>query len=205
MFVRGELDDVEKRYYTKENIIKTDCILENIFSYLLRDHYNFNTICKMNKKEKHAFETIKEYLNLFVNEYADILKTLCAEIDDINEDTVGPVLLGVADAVYCEGTTWSRIIAFCIFVGELTIMCIQRKLPNSIVDVIYECFTKYVIENLKSWIEDHGGWEGVSCLSVSKQEHLSRISRPSWSRTLLYATRNNILTSHTFKKTLKSN
>lgn len=63
MFVRGELDDFEKRYYTKEDIIKTDCILENIFSYLLRDHYNFNTICKMNKKEKHVFETIKEYLN----------------------------------------------------------------------------------------------------------------------------------------------
>lgn len=202
MFVRGELDDFEKRYYTKEDIIKTDCILENVFSYLLRDHYNFNTICKMYKKEKHVFETIKETLNFFRNKYGDLVKILCSEMDDIDEDTVDSVLLGVAHALFSEGITWSRIIAFFHFVGELTITCIIRKLPNSLVDVIYECFSKCVKVKLESWIEDHDGWEGVSSLSVSIQEHLLNISKLSCSKSLLYATRKQIfaLTSQTFKK-----
>lgn len=172
-FVRGELDDFEKRHYTKNDIIRTDFILENVFSYLLGDNYNFDAISAMNKKEKEIFNGMKETLNAFRDSYAGPVKSLCAEIDVITEDTVGSILLGVSNELFSEGITWSRIIAFFVFVGELTIMCIYKNLPKSIVDVMYECFSRLVKEKLESWIEDHDGW--VCIHFYYKKWYLSRV------------------------------
>lgn len=144
--------------YAGHDIVRTDFILENVFSYLVRDIYNFTAISPMNKKEKDVFEGMKETLNAFKDDYAYSVKSLCAEIGLITEDNVGSILLGVSNEVFSEGITWSRIIAFFVFVGELTIMCIYKKLPKSIVDVMYECFSRLVKEKLESWIEDHDGW-----------------------------------------------
>lgn len=161
-FVRGELENFDKRPYTKNDIVRTDFILENAFAYLLENHYKFDAISAMNKKENDVWDHMKETLDAFRDSYASPVKNLCAEIDIINEDTVGSILLGVSNELFSEGITWSRIIALFVFVGELTIMCISKKLPKSIVDVMFECFSRLVKEKLESWIEDHDGWVCIS-------------------------------------------
>lgn len=197
--VRKGLEDMEKKYYTKEDIIRTDFILENVFSVLVRDYYNFDAISWMNKKEKDVLEKIVEILNVFRDKFADPIKSLCREIVVINEDTVSPILLKVSYEVFAEGISWSRIIAFFAFVGELTITCIERKIPKSNVDVIYEIFSRLVKEKIESWIEDHDGWEGIKSVSVVTTSK-EKLSTPSWSKHLLHLTNNFILNK--FKKFL---
>lgn len=181
VFTRGKLDDFEKRHYAKENIIRTDFILENTFSYLVCNHYKFDAISNMNKREKDIFENIKKTLHAFRESYP--IKNMCEEIDVINEDTVDSILLDVSNELFSEGITWSRIIAFFVFVGELTITCIEKKLLNSIVDVMYECFSRLVKEKLESWIENHDGWEGLS-ISIQTENEF-KTSNPSWFNNLL--------------------
>lgn len=182
-FMRKETDSFEERCYNKQKIIRSDYILENIFSYLLRDHYNFDAISPMNEKEKQVFEGTKEILDVFRESYATPLKNLIAEIN-VEEITIGSQLLCVADEMFCDGITWNRIIAFIVFVGELTII---KKLPTSLVDVIYECFSRLVKEKLESWIEDHDGWDSLNKLSVvSQQENSFKASNTNWTSTLKY-------------------
>lgn len=54
---------------------------------------------------------------------------------------------------------------------------------------MYESFSRLVKVKLESWIDDHDGWEGLISLSVVTQpEHLLRISKPSWAKSVLNAT-----------------
>lgn len=101
-FLREELDNFG---YTKADIIRTDFVLENVFSYLVRDHYDFNAISGMNEKENHLIEKTKEILNAFTETYTDSVKQMCAEIININEDDVGSILLGVGNELFAEGIT----------------------------------------------------------------------------------------------------
>lgn len=153
---RGELGD------SKKNVIRTDFILENVFSYLLRNRHDFDAVSAMNKNEDDIWQYLKETLNAFKDSYANQLKILCSEIGVLNESTIGSVLLGVSNELFSEGITWSRIIAFFVFVGELTLMCISKKLPDSTLDQVYESFSTLVKEKLEPWINDHGGWVRIS-------------------------------------------
>lgn len=202
-FLYGELDASEKQSYIKRYIIRTDFILENVFSHLVQKYYQFDAISPMNEKEKHLFEKLKEIINAFRDHYTGPVKNLCAEIDVICENTVGSIILGVANELFSEGITWSKILAFFVFIGELTVMCIVKKLPKSIVDVLYECFSRLVKEKLESWIEDHNGWEGIKSLSVvTKQKHSLKTS---WKKNLFHIACQviNLLPSPKFQKYLK--
>lgn len=188
-FVRGELNDLQKKDFFGKDVIRTDFILQNMFAYLVKDQYKFDAISAINKREKDVLEGMKETVDAFRLNYASTVKSLCAEIDLITEDTLGSVLLGVSNELFSEGITWSRIIAFFVFVGELTILCVSRKISKSIVDVMYECFSRLVNEKLQSWIDDHDGWEGITSLSVvAQQENSLKISNPGWAKSLLYGT-----------------
>lgn len=177
-------DDYLKRC-TKDNRIRTDFILENVFSYLLQDFYEFDAICAINDKETNTLNHMKKILRTLKESSKGSLKSLCFELDDINEDKVGSILLGVAHELFSEGITWSRITAFIIFVGELTIMCLSQKLPTSIVDAMYESFSRLVKEKLETWIEDHNHWEGIFELSV---ENNNQLKESNWAKVLWHTT-----------------
>jgi hypothetical protein len=132
-------------------------------------------------------EQLKETVKAFQLNYADTVKSLCTEIE-VNEDTVNSVILGVANELFCEGITWSRIIALFVFVGELTKLCLLNNLPVHIVDVVYECFSRLVKEKLECWVHDHDGWEGISSLSIAQPENSSKLSNPGWAKSLFYNT-----------------
>lgn len=175
----------------QNDIVRTDFVLENVFSYLVRAHYNFTAITAVNQKERYVLEGIKETLNAFKEGYEHSVKSLCTKLDIsiITEDYVGSILFGVSNEVFAEGITWSHIITFFVFVGELAILSISQNLPESVVAAIYESFSVLVKEKLVTWIEDHNGWEGCTSLSiVAEQENLIEMTNRSWAKSFFHTT-----------------
>lgn len=139
---------------------------------MLESKYEFHTICAKNQIEIDTFKSFKEILNTFKKEYEYVVRSRCFEIDPINEDTIDSILSEVGNELFSTGITWNQIIAFFYFVGELTLVVIFKKLPNSLVDVIYNCFSEFVKEKLELWIQDHNGWEGI----FMKKEDIGKMS-----------------------------
>lgn len=149
------------REKTKNNSVRTEFILKNIFSYMLKDIYKFNTICAENQKEKDTLEKFKELLIKFKDEYGSLVKKDCFEIGPINEDTIESILLNVSAELFSNGINWYLIIGFFYFVGELAFVVVSLNLPISLINIIFDNFFKLVTERLEVWIQDHNGWEGI--------------------------------------------
>lgn len=122
-FMRVEWEDFEK---TKNETVRSDFPLKNIFSYIMENKYKFDTICAKNQKEKDTFESVKQMLNQFKDEHD--LSNQCLEIHPINEDTVDYILSVVSNELFSEGITWYRIMTFFAFVGEPTRVVLRFNL-----------------------------------------------------------------------------
>lgn len=159
------------------NNVRTEFLLKNIFAYMLKNNYKFDTVCAENPKEKETFKSFKETLNKFKDEYGFMIRNQCLKIDCINEDTVDSILSQVGNEIFSEGITWNNIVAFFYFVGELSLLVISKKLPNSLVDVIFEYFSKFVNEKLEFWVQDHNGWEDI----LMKEEDIEKMTSKCFS------------------------
>lgn len=165
VFLTGKIDD---RLVSKKVTIRTDMLFENVFAYMLREKYNFDAPTSMTEQEKNTLEIYKKVLDFFGGKWDEEIRKQCAEIEEITVNIVGSLLDKIADELFSEGITWSKITAFLLFVKELSLMCIYKKLPADILNVIFECFYRLVLEKLETWIEDHGNWEGISSTLVGK-------------------------------------
>ena len=173
-----------KRYYTVNDIIRDDFILENIYAFLLESYCFFNcNIRAMNQKEKKVLEHIKKLIKIFIKDYEDSVAKLVKEIGDFNENEFSFILFNVGEELFADGITWSRIIAFFIFVRGLGIQSISKKLPTSWIDVLCECSARFVKEKLCSWIENQGGWEEILTLDATEKKIVKE--EPNWIRRLL--------------------
>ena len=114
---------------------------------------------------------MKDTIDAFRFSYSSKLKKLCNETDIVNVtvDTIDSAILNISNELFSDGITWCRIIAFSIFITELVIKCISNEFTKSVVDLIYECYSRFVKERLESWIKDHDGWEGVLSLSITEK------------------------------------
>lgn len=180
----------EVKHSTKDDI-RTDFILENIFSHLLLKIYKFDAISAMNLKEKKIISYMKEILDVFSESYADPLNQLINEIhaNSVNEERIDSILLGISNELFSEGITYSRIIVFFAFVGEFTKMIILNPKPTSYVDITFECCSRLFKERLESWVEDHGGWMEFENLElVPKRENSFKMKNINWIKQLLYST-----------------
>lgn len=151
--------DGEEVQYDLKTGVRTDFITRSIYSYLLSQRYHVQCIRPMNGKEEEVLEKLKAIVNTFRNEYATTVRRLCTEID-LTVETVGITFQGVSNELFSDGITWSRIVAFLVFAGEITLLCLSRGKSPIIVDVVYECLSSLVKEKLEYWIFDHGGWAG---------------------------------------------
>lgn len=161
-------------------IIRTEYVLRNIFSYMLPAQYKFNTICARNQKEIDFMNSFKSTIKNFGDEYGDAVRNQCLKITTINENNIDLILTYSANEQFSEGITWSQIITFIYFVGELTRMVISRKLSVSLVDRIFKCFSTCVKEKLELWIREHDGWEGM------KKTDVLVLHKPSKVQSLMY-------------------
>lgn len=156
-----ERDD---RLVSKKDTVRTHTLLENVFAYMVREKCDFYAKSTMNRKEKEIFQIYKRALDFVGDAYCQKVRRECTKLDVITKDSVDTLLCTIADELFSDGITWSRITAFFVFVKELTLWCIYKKVPTSIVDVIVVCFSELVEEKLKPWIEDHGNWDGISSI-----------------------------------------
>lgn len=74
----------------------------------------------------------------------------------------------VIDELFRDGVNWGRIIAFFEFGGTVCAECAAKEEMTSQVDNIAGWMTEYLNGHLNSWIQDNGGWVGVTppCGSV---------------------------------------
>lgn len=153
---------------TEKYMPKTDFFLKTIFSHLTYNHYNkFDAINAINKKEKLFFEETIQILNVYRDSFQYLIKEMHVEMSFVNKDNVDSILSIMAKEMFSDCITWSRIAAFFVFIGEFTILCIEKKISSSIVDIIYKNFSKIVKEKLELWVNVHGGWEGIKSLSIN--------------------------------------
>lgn len=155
-FVRGDYDS-SKQVRDGTKSIRTDFILQNVYAHLIKNGSSFQAIPAANYKEEKVISDVLEIVDCFRMNYLSTIQKLCSQLEFTN-DTMGTVLSGVSNELFCEGITWSRIIALFVYVGELTLLCLVKNYSSDLVDVMYECFCKLVKENLSGWVEDHGGW-----------------------------------------------
>lgn len=142
--------------------IRSDVLIEHVFAYMVRDKYGFVAVTIMNPREKDTFEIYKKVLDSFEYIYRWIMKKRCAElVQIIREDNLGSLLFTIANEYFSEEITWGHIAIYFNFIEELALACIYKKLPKSIVNVIFESFSEIAKQKLKSWIEKNGNWEGI--------------------------------------------
>ncbi|GFU45563.1 apoptosis regulator BAX [Nephila pilipes] len=190
-FVRGDYDSANS-VCVDEKSISTDFILQNAYSHLIKNGANFQAIRPTNYKEEQLIQDLLNIVDDFKLSFIGSIKVLTSDLE-FAPNTLGTVLQGVANELFCEGITWSRIIALFVFVGELTLQCLANDYPRSIVDVIYECFCKLVKETLINWIVEHGGWEGVRSLSKKRDDSNPEITTPQssdkgWAKSIFHST-----------------
>lgn len=161
------ISESKKQVLNKGSSIRTDYILQNLYSYMIRDVYIFEALSPANKDEKELFKEMQKILDDFKFRNGSKIQVLCSQLV-ITMDTLGFALHGVSNELFVEGYTWSRIVAFFVFVFILTVQSVENNVSKNVVDVMYENFCRLVKENLKPWIDDHGGWEGVLCLKDDK-------------------------------------
>lgn len=85
------------------------------------------------------------------------MKKLCSGLDPINE--FDRILLDIFNIVFSEGISWSKILGFIDFAGELAIKCIS-KYPEA-TDAFYKSFDSLLKLELQAWVQEHGDWMGV--------------------------------------------
>lgn len=157
-FMCSERENFQK---SKKEAVRSDFLLKSIFAYMIEKIYKFDTISAKNKKEKDTIESVKRTFNEFKDEYGSQLREQCLEIHLINEDTIDCILSDISNEIFSEGITQIKIITYFALVGELTRMVIYKKLPKTLVNVIFNHFSKFVYEKLELWIQEHGGWESI--------------------------------------------
>ncbi|GIX76114.1 apoptosis regulator BAX [Caerostris extrusa] len=169
LLFRGGYDSDDSNKTVDESVIRTDFILQNIFSYLLRDPDDFQPICAANVQEEKVFVEYQVIVDEFKQNYSSDLQDLCAELE-FKTNKLASTLQGVCNELFSEGITWSRLVSFFVFVGELTCK-FQVRYADFSIDSMYRCFYNIVTKDLYTWVQDHGGWEGIEAVSRKKNSN----------------------------------
>lgn len=135
--------------------IRSEFVVQNIFSHIIQNKYRFITLPPCNILEK-KFLTYKLKVIDEFEPIADIRK-LCLEVD-INDTTLRDTISEIGIQVFADGINKYRILVFIIFVAEL---CLLKDLSPiatySALWIFFQC-------NLESWIKNHDGWVCMICL-----------------------------------------
>lgn len=75
----------------------------------------------------------------------------------ITHENIEVTFVGIANEIFATGINWGRIVAFLAFGGAVATYCATREDLITEVEQIAVWMTDYICENLKDWIERHGG------------------------------------------------
>lgn len=148
------------------NTLEVSCIVNDYISYQLqlylskdaRLHLKVGTSLTPPSKVSLALRSLgDEFKTKYHTIFVEITKNL-----DICAATAYATFNGVANELFSEGITWSRIVALFVFSSEIMLTILsQRKNENEIVDEVTQWLTAYITNHLSVWIRDHDGWDGL--------------------------------------------
>ncbi|KAF8792126.1 Apoptosis regulator R11 like protein [Argiope bruennichi] len=166
-FVRGDYD-------SKETVTKcrTDFILQNVYFLVIKNDSTFKPMSAVNSKEERVFMIYKAIIEEFRDSYTNTIQNMTKRMQNVPLEFISQLLQTVSAELFCEGITWSKVIGFFVFVGELALQRITNDKSGDATKKIYECFCRHVKETLITWVEDNGGWEGLECLSLKNDSAL---------------------------------
>lgn len=84
----------------------------------------------------------------------------------------------VIDELFRDGVNWGRIIAFFEFGGTVCVECVSKEEMTPQVDNIAEWMTEYLNGPLNGWIQDNGGWVGLTLCNWTPCSYVLRASPP---------------------------
>lgn len=128
-------------------VIRCECILENILSHLT--NYSFTPTCIKNTKENNAVNKILQIVDHFKKNTK--LNEIISDIES-REDSISDTMSGIGKELFSDKITWYRFIAFLTFSFELGL---SKRIPHM---EIYNVVLKYYKNNLQTWVLDHSGW-----------------------------------------------
>lgn len=162
---------------TERPAVRTDYLLKNMYAYMLKKHYPFDTVEAVNDKEKDVLEFLKKILKEYRNFSSDNTIKRCQKIPDFNEKQLKPILLTMFHEIFPDDIRWCKIIGYIDFIGKFAVECIMRKLPREAVQEVYIHSVNIFSEHLDDWIEKHGGWMGIYCISPLKPSWVQFLSK----------------------------
>ena len=104
----------------------------------------------------------------FEQRYTEVFQQMCNQLH-ITPNTAYPTFMAIVNELFSDGVKWGRIVALFSFGGSLAVQCVEKEMPP-LVDQIVDWITGYVENHLQSWIDEHGGWVSVDCLSATDHD-----------------------------------
>lgn len=147
--------------------VEVSCIVNDYVSYQLQlNGYERRSPLRPPSKVNMALRSLgDEFKTRYHDSFVEMTENL-----DIQASTAYATFLGVANELFSEGCTWSRIVALFVFASEMALVC-QRKNENELVNEVAQWLTAYITNNLSSWIRDHDGWDGLVTFHEGHEEN----------------------------------
>lgn len=141
--------------------IRTEYILENVLAYFLQEaDIEYNALSAINEQETCVLKSVIDVLDMFRRCYGSVVQHVCNNMEIFFVHDVHSILTNVLLELFQEGIiTWNRIVTYFVFVGEFTIFCLCKKIPEYVIDVIQERFLTLVVLHLEDWIVFNDCWK----------------------------------------------
>lgn len=99
-----------------------------------------------------------EFEDLYKVQFQDLVEQL-----HVTHDTCYPMFKAVVEELFQGGTNWGRVVALFAFSGSLATRCVEKGMAG-LVDSIVDWVTQFIEQDLRQWIDQHGGWVGYHCV-----------------------------------------
>lgn len=94
------------------------------------------------------------------DEFEDLYKIQFQDLVDqlhVTHDTCYPMFKAVVGELFQGGINWGRVVALFAFSGSLSTRCVEKGMAG-LVDSIVDWVTQFIEQDLRQWIDQHGGW-----------------------------------------------
>lgn len=104
----------------------------------------------------------------------------------ITKENARDTFANVVSELFVDGIKWGRIVGLFSFTAKLALQAMEKE-DEDLVNNLVDWSTQYVSSKLLSWINQHGGWEGLVDFYggsgiLNENEH----QWPSWSSLCSY-------------------
>lgn len=105
---------------------------------------------------------VRRTVDALIDDSSELFSNLGEQLHMTSEN-IHMIFMGISDEIFVTGINWGRIVAFLAFGGSVMVHCADNSELLLFLDEISEWMTDYIEDNLRVWVEAHGGWVSVIC------------------------------------------